>query len=92
MLGPTGGYLWAYPVVAFAAGWVAEQGKASFTRNVLAAIGAEIILFVAGISWLAVVTHSWHQAAFLGLYPFVFAEVSKIMIAAATALHLRRSL
>ncbi len=26
MLGPTGGYLWAYPVVAFLAGWVAEHG------------------------------------------------------------------
>src|SRR5215831_7258679 len=26
MFGPTGGYLWAYPVVAFVAGWIAERG------------------------------------------------------------------
>ena len=27
LLGPTAGYLWAYPVVAFVAGWIAERGK-----------------------------------------------------------------
>jgi biotin transport system substrate-specific component len=91
MLGPTGGYLWAYPVVAFLAGWIAERGRASFTRNLLASISAEIVLFAAGISWLAVMTHSWRQAAFFGLYPFLFAEVSKVMVAAAAALRLRRS-
>lgn len=92
MLGPTGGYLWAYPVVAFLAGWVAERGRASFLRNVVGAVLAEIVLFAAGISWLAIVTHSWRQAAFFGLYPFLFAEISKVMIAAAGARRLRRSL
>jgi len=91
MLGPTGGYLWAYPVIAFLAGWIAEHGQPSFARNLLGAVAAEIVLFAAGISWLAVVTHSWRQAAFFGLYPFLFAEVSKIMVAAAAALRLRRS-
>ena len=91
MLGPTGGYLWAYPVVAFLAGWIAERGRASFTRNLLASISAEVVLFAAGISWLAIMTHSWRQAAFFGLYPFLFAEVSKVMVAAAAALRLRRS-
>jgi len=90
MLGPTGGYLWAYPVVAFLAGWIAERGHASFTRNLLASVAAEIALFAAGISWLAIVTRSWRQAAFFGLYPFLFAEVSKVMVAAAAALRLRR--
>ena len=91
MLGPTGGYLWAYPVVAFLAGWIAERGRVSFTRNLLASISAEVVLFAAGISWLAIMTHSWRQAAFFGLYPFLFAEVSKVMVAAAAALRLRRS-
>jgi biotin transport system substrate-specific component len=92
MLGPTGGYLWAYPVVAFLAGWIAEHGTPSFTRNMLGAILAEVVLFAAGISWLVVYTHNWRQAAFFGLYPFLFAEVSKVMIAAAGAKRLRRSL
>ncbi len=92
MLGPTGGYLWAYPVVAFLAGWVAERGRASLARNLTGAVAAEIVLFAAGIGWLAVFTHSWQQAAFFGLYPFLFAEMSKVMIAAAAALRLRRKL
>src|SRR5208283_773041 len=50
MLGPTGGYLWSYPVVAFLAGWIAERGEPSFTRNLTGAVVAEIVLFAAGIS------------------------------------------
>jgi biotin transporter BioY len=49
-----------------------------------------VVLFIAGISWLAVVTHSWRQAAFFGLYPFLFAEVSKVMVASAAAVRLQR--
>ena len=30
LFGPTGGYLLAYPVVAFVAGWLSERGTASF--------------------------------------------------------------
>jgi biotin transport system substrate-specific component len=90
MLGPTGGYLWSYPVVAFLAGWVAERGATSFLRYVIAAVSAEIVLFAAGISWLAIMTHSWRQAALFGLYPFFFAEVTKVMIAAAAARRLRQ--
>jgi biotin transport system substrate-specific component len=92
MLGPTGGYLWSYPLVAFLAGWIAERGGASFVRNLAAAMAGEVVLFAAGISWLAIMTHSWRQAAFFGLYPFLFAEVSKVMVAAAAALRLRRNL
>jgi len=91
MLGPTGGYLWAYPVMAFLAGWIAERGHSSFARNLAAAVIAELALFAGGISWLAIVTHSWQRAAMFGLYPFFFAEVVKVMLAAATALRLRRS-
>jgi biotin transport system substrate-specific component len=90
MLGPTGGYLWAYSVIAYLAGRIAEHGDSSFRRNLVASVVAEIVLFVAGISWLAVMTHSWRQAAFFGLYPFLFAEVSKVMVASAAAVRLQR--
>ena len=92
MLGPTGGYLWAYPAVAFLAGWIAEQGNAGFLRNLTGAIAAEILLFTAGLSWLAIMTHSWKQAALFGLYPFLFAEVLKVMLSSAFALRLRRKI
>jgi biotin transport system substrate-specific component len=90
-LGPTGGYLMAYPVVAFASGWIAEQGRRSFGRNAVAAVVGEVLLFAGGLAWLTVWTRgSWWQAAHFGLYPFVFAEVAKVMAAAGVAAHLPR--
>jgi biotin transport system substrate-specific component len=85
LFGLTGGYLLAYPFVAAVAGWIMERGKKSFTRAVIAGLLAEVVLFAGGISWLAVVTHSFAQAVRFGLYWFVFAEVIKVMSAAAIA-------
>lgn len=92
LLGPTGGYLIAYPVVAFVAGWLWEHGNRSFSRAAIAAVAAEIVLFAAGVSWLMLIAHvRFLQAAAFGLYPFLFAEVIKVMAAAGAASRFRRS-
>jgi biotin transport system substrate-specific component len=91
LFGPTGGYLLAYPVVAFLAGWISERGSASFGRNLVGGVVAEVVLFAAGISWLAVATGSWQRAVAFGLAPFLFAEVMKVMVAAAAARRLQRA-
>jgi biotin transport system substrate-specific component len=83
LLGPTGGFLLAYPFVAGIAGWIFESGKPSFVRAVVASLAAETYLFVGGLSWLAILTHSFVQAIRFGLYWFIFAEVIKMMSAAA---------
>jgi biotin transport system substrate-specific component len=85
LFGATGGFLLAYPFVAFLAGFVFERGRKSFGRAALAGFLAEILLFVGGLSWLFVVTHSLAKAAYLGLYWFIAAEVIKVMLAAAIA-------
>jgi len=90
LLGPTGGFLLAYPFVAGIAGWVFEEKttenvRKSFARAFTACVLAEIYLFLGGLSWLAILTHSFDQALRFGLYWFLFAEVIKIMSAAATA-------
>ena len=86
LLGPTGGYLMAYPFVAFISGWIAERGVRSFRRGAAAAVAGEVLLFACGLAWLTVWTRgSWWQAAHFGLYPFVFAEVAKVMAAAGVA-------
>jgi biotin transport system substrate-specific component len=92
VLGPTGGFLLAYPFVAGIAGWVFEAGNAkkSFSRAAAACVLAEIYLFIGGLSWLAILTHSVAQAIRFGLYWFIFAEVIKIMSAAALASGWRR--
>ena len=85
LLGATGGFLLAYPLVAGLAGWMMERGKASFARACAASLLAEVVLFAGGLSWLAVLTHSFAQAVRFGLYWFVFAEVIKVMLAAAVS-------
>lgn len=92
LLGPTGGYLVAYPFVAFLAGWIAERGQKSFTRFALASLAGEVLLFVSGVSWIMVMLHApLATAANFGLFPFVFAEVIKVMAAAELGRRTRNS-
>ncbi len=85
LFGATGGYLLAYPAAAFLAGWLWERAPRHFARAALAAVAGEIVLFAGGIAWLGLWTHSWPQAAAFGLYPFLFAEIMKVMAAAGAA-------
>src|SRR5207237_30462 len=86
LLGPTGGYLLAYPVVAAIAGLAAEFGRRRFWTNLAGATLAEAVLFLVGIAWFSFVTRlGWASAIQFALLPFVFAEVAKIMAAAALA-------
>ncbi len=85
ILGVTGGYLLVYPFVAALAGFVFERGRKTFARAAIAGVLAEILLFVSGLSWLYLWTHSLARAAYFGLYWFLAAEVIKVMVAAAIA-------
>ena len=85
ILGPTGGFLMAYPLVAFVAGWIYEHSARRFGWAALSALAAELVLFAGGLSWLVVLTHSVSLALRYGLYWFVFAEVIKVLMAAAIA-------
>src|SRR5689334_24747230 len=85
LLGATGGFLLAYPLVAALAGWIMERGKATFARALAASVMGEVVLFAGGLAWLAVLTHSFSQALRFGLYWFVFAEIMKVMLAAAAS-------
>lgn len=92
LFGPTGGYLIAYPAAAFVAGLVAERARQRFSYAALGAVAGNLVLFAGGISWLMVLSGaSLAQAAAFGLYPFVFAEVMKVMVAAALAVRIARS-
>jgi biotin transport system substrate-specific component len=85
IIGVTGGYLMVYPFVAALAGFLFERGRQTFARAATAGLLAEILLFLGGISWLYVATHSFAKAAYWGLYWFVAAEVLKVMFAAVIA-------
>jgi biotin transport system substrate-specific component len=90
-VGPTAGYLAAFPLVAVAVGFLAERG---LTRNVFAS--AAVMLFgnllclVLGASWLAHlfgIDTAWAS----GVAPFLIGAVLKSALAAASIEALRRS-
>src|ERR1700691_2791217 len=90
LLGPTGGFLLAYPLVAWLAGYVMEHGRRSFARAAIGGLLGEVVLFASGLAWLAVLTHSMVQAFRWGLYWFLFAEVIKVLMAAGIAARWQR--
>jgi biotin transport system substrate-specific component len=90
-MGFSGGYLMVYPLVAGLAGLIFERGQKTFARAAISAFAAEVLLFVGGLAWLYVLTHSLARATYLGLYWFVAAEVLKVMFAAAIAVRWRGS-
>ncbi|MGA7080077.1 MAG: biotin transporter BioY [Terriglobales bacterium] len=85
LLGPTGGFLIAYPLIAFIAGYIYEHSSRRFVWAAFSAMVAEVVLFASGLSWLVVLTHSVAQAVRFGLYWFLFAEVIKVLMAAGVA-------
>jgi biotin transport system substrate-specific component len=93
LFGATGGFLMAYPLVAFVAGYIYERTSHRFGWAALSAVAGEVVLFAGGLSWLAVITHSVSMAVKFGLYWFVFAEIIKVLMAAgiATRWHQQRS-
>ena len=85
LLGPTGGYLMSYPVAAFVAGSLAERG---FDRHYLTAVVAMLcglaIIFAGGVFWLAAFVQARGLSAALaeGFYPFIAADLVKLLLAA----------
>ena len=84
LLGPTGGYLIAFPFAALAAGYVATKFPKLAGRWAGAMLGM-IVIFVGGITQLAIITGSLGQALVLGITPFAAFDILKALIAALVA-------
>jgi biotin transport system substrate-specific component len=87
LIGPTGGYLMAYPAAAFVAGWLAERGldRRYFTSVAAMSCGLAMI-FASGVSWLALYVNPGRGiggALAAGLYPFIAMDAVKLLLAAA---------
>jgi biotin transport system substrate-specific component len=79
LLGPTGGYLIAYPAAAFLAGAIAGGGVLRTLAGLLAGLAA---IYAGGLAWLAVVGNVTTAIA-LGLTPFILADLVKVVLALA---------
>ncbi|ESY90529.1 biotin transporter BioY [Mesorhizobium sp. LNHC209A00] len=82
MMGPTGGYLLGYLPAVLLAGWLAVRGWA---RNPLSAMAAALlagaVIYVPGLLWLGAVLGFDKPVLQFGLYPFIFGDIVKALLA-----------
>jgi biotin transport system substrate-specific component len=90
ILGPTGGFLIAYPLAALAGGLLAQKllrGKRPIISFVLAALTCDVIIFAFGAVWLLVLTHQSAMSIMTAaVLPFLPGEVLKGAAAVGAAL------
>jgi biotin transport system substrate-specific component len=87
LLGPTGGYLFSYPFAAFVAGWLSERGfDRRYVTSIAAMAAGLAVVFTFGVVQLAIVSRpllGFRGALAAGFFPFVIADLLKIVVAAA---------
>jgi biotin transport system substrate-specific component len=86
LLGPTGGYLMAYPAAAALASWMYRRTGRVFVSGLLSAGSALALVFTCGAAWLAVWTHGTIQTVLAqAVLPFLPGAGLNIAAAAAMA-------
>ena len=84
LLGPTGGYLLAWPIAAAVTGWLGANRESFVTRS-LAAMAGILVMYAGGIAQLTLLTGNVVTAAVIGALPFVAADAVKALVAAGIA-------
>jgi biotin transport system substrate-specific component len=91
-LGPTAGYLVAYPFAAFVTGWLVERGgnfrlprapklQPAGAPLAGALLCGEAVIFLGGCTWLALGMHlGWTSAWRSGALPFIPGEIVKMAL------------
>jgi biotin transport system substrate-specific component len=88
LLGPTGGYLIAYPFAAFVTGYLAERGfDRRYLTSLIAMVAGKQREEAGGVTWLAFFAAGasgpigLNAALTAGLYPFVGPDLIKVCVA-----------
>jgi biotin transport system substrate-specific component len=85
LLGPTGGYLFSYPLAAALAGGIVRRFtlvQSRSIRSMAAGAAAVLLILTMGTAWLAVALHLHSGAALaMGVVPFLPGEAIKVIAA-----------
>jgi biotin transport system substrate-specific component len=82
LLGPTGGYLFAFPLAAFFCGLLWERlSHGTFVRSFGIMLLGNATILLLGVVWLATMI-GWQPALESGLYPFLLGALMKSLLAA----------
>ncbi len=94
LMGPTAGYLFAYPLAAAAAGLassIARRGMTAFNSAVIAGAAGTVVIIGLGAGWIS---HSRYLNAtatwYVAVAPFLFGALAKIVAAAGIFSSTRR--
>ena len=84
LLGPTGGYLLAYPVAAAVTGGLARRlaGRSAVGGAALAALTGLAVIHAGGLAQLTILTGDLAPAFAMGVVPFVLGDLLKVGVAA----------
>ena len=82
LLGPTGGYLLAYPLAAWTVAILARRGT-GYPHRLVAALAGMAVIYAGGLAQLMVLTGSLATGAVLGAVPFAAFDLAKSLVAAA---------
>jgi biotin transport system substrate-specific component len=94
LLGPSGGYLMAYPLAALATGYLAERGfDRRYVTSMLAMLAGLAIIYASGTLWLGLFARTVAGSAAVGLdaalaagvYPFLIPDLIKLAAAGGIA-------
>lgn len=94
ILGPTGGFILAYPLGAFVAGLLTERMWHRYTlwRAILCNFtGAALVLYVIGIPWMSVVSGMPLGKTFVVSAVFLPGDTLKVVLASLAAVAVRRA-
>src|SRR5881396_862750 len=88
LIGPTGGYLLAYPVAAWVTGWLNQPDgvrgggaqHAAPLRVGMGVLAGLVLIHLGGLAQLAILTGSISGAARLATWPFLLGDVLKLVI------------
>lgn len=90
LMGPTGGFLMAYPAAAFVAGLLAERGLGRGVPGAaVAMLAGTAVIYLGGISWALLTLPGASAMTFV---PFVASDLVKVLLAAPVVPVLRRAL
>lgn len=86
LFGPSGGYLWSFPVAAGLVGLLVERGAAARFWTLAAALAAgSLVILVSGAAWLGVFFSLPAREAWrLGIYSFLLGDILKISLVGMT--------
>jgi len=83
LVGPTGGYLFGFIPAVYITGRLAEKGwDRRIGTTVLAMVLGNLAIYTFGLFWLCCLTGFNRIVLTTGLYPFVFGDLVKIILAA----------